>query len=142
MKNKKMPCDLSAIAPFVTFPTLMVSIIHIILRYSRCWGCCMQGVEPRSHAQSSVSRICSSGHTEGEGRTPLWAAGKSSAGDPSQVTSVQPLLCSSGEDEEKDDNFFCMLSHYLLSHYLYAFFLQWDQPKLSLGCSSLWHDYS
>lgn len=31
MKNKKMPCDLSAIAPFVTFPTLMASVTHMIL---------------------------------------------------------------------------------------------------------------
>lgn len=33
-ENQKMPCDLSAIALFVTFPTLVVSIIHLILTHT------------------------------------------------------------------------------------------------------------
>lgn len=57
-----MPCDLSAIAPFVTFPTLMVSIIHLILRFTLlgllhagCWATfscteqCEQGLQLRTH---------------------------------------------------------------------------------------------
>lgn len=72
-KTKKMPCDLSAIAPFVTFPTLMVSIIHIILRFTLlgllhagCWATfscteqCEPGLQMRTHRRrgenSSVGR--------------------------------------------------------------------------------------
>lgn len=88
------------------YNSLWIILIHTV-------GACSM----LSHTPSGVSRVCTWGHTEGEGKTPLWAAGKSSAGVPSQVSSGLSLLCSNGEDEEKDD-FSCMLPHYLL----YAFF--------------------
>lgn len=80
-----MSCDLSAITLFVTFPTLMVSIIHIFLRFTLlgllhagCWSTLTGRVVWEGSAAED---------TQGEGRTPLGAAGESSAGVPNQVSS-------------------------------------------------------